>query len=89
MGTYTAMYMVVFNQIWPVKALTRKGTKKSKRHKNILSEKRARERREDTTREKEIANLEESMDYFYYSDSLILDFIFDSIMNSFNFGTWV
>ena len=47
----------------------------------ILKRKRARERREDTTREKEIAKLEESMNYFYFSNSLILDFVFDSIMN--------
>ena len=29
----------------------------------------------------EIANLEELMDYFYFSESLFLDFIFNHIMN--------
>ena len=78
--------MTVFDQIWLVKALTRKRRKErqNKRQKEIEKysrEERVRRRREDTTREKEIAKLEESMDYFYFSDSLILDFVFDSIMN--------
>ena len=39
-----------------------------------------RERRRYNKRE-EIANLEELMDYFYFSDSSFLDFIFNRVMN--------
>ena len=35
----------------------------------------------ESKREKEVTNLEESMDYFDFNDSLFLDFIFNLIMN--------